>query len=305
MSNQRILYKKVETDELLTTALSSWLDDEPVLANAGDCWSDILKVEHCQLPPTETPEVIYQEHVLYLHLKSHPITLEWQLNDERPMHKLIEPGDLHLNTQGVKLWGRWHQEIEVLVVSLNPGFVARVAQDTVDADRIEFTNPHAFQDTQLQHLMLALKAELNAGCPGGRLYGEALGTALTLHIMNKYGVSQPTVCNYKGGLSQQQLKQVFDYIQDHLDQEISLDILAAQIGMSQFYFARLFKQSVGMSPYRYLIGQRIERAKQLLRQKDLSITDIALRCGFNTQSHLTQYFRQLTSTTPKKYRSNL
>ncbi len=153
--------------------------------------------------------------------------------------------------------------------------------------------------------MLALKAELNAGCPGGRLYGEALGTALTLHIMNKYGVSQPTVCNYKGGLSQQQLKQVFDYIQDHLDQEISLDILAAQIGMSQFYFARLFKQSVGMSPYRYLIGQRIERAKQLLRQKDLSITAIALRCGFNTQSHLTQYFRQLTSTTPKKYRSNL
>ncbi|NEQ53419.1 MAG: helix-turn-helix transcriptional regulator [Leptolyngbya sp. SIO3F4] len=91
-------------------------------------------------------------------------------------------------------------------------------------------------------------------------------------------------------------------IDAHLGQEIRLNDLAQQVDMSQFHFGRLFKQSLEVSPYQYLLQQRVEKVKQLLKQTDKPIADIALSCGFNSHSHLNRKFRQLTGTTPKAYR---
>ena len=98
------------------------------------------------------------------------------------------------------------------------------------------------------------------------------------------------------------LSQAIDYINDHLDDEIKLANLAAVVGISQYYFCQLFKQSMGVAPYQYVIQQRVERAKDLLRQKKVAIADIALECGFANQSHFTKHFRKVTGTTPKAYR---
>ncbi|MDV2992533.1 MAG: Melibiose operon regulatory protein [Chroococcidiopsis sp. SAG 2025] len=95
-----------------------------------------------------------------------------------------------------------------------------------------------------------------------------------------------------------------DYIHEHLDRDIKLADLADLLGISQFHLGHLFKQSLGISPYQYLLGQRIERAKQLLKQTDRSIIEIALMCGFSSHSRLSKQFRQLTGMTPKAYRAN-
>jgi len=71
--------------------------------------------------------------------------------------------------------------------------------------------------------------------------------------------------------------------------------------MSESHFSRSFKQSAGIAPYQYLMQQRVERAKQLLKQQAISISDIALDCGFANQTHLTKVFRQMTGVTPKAY----
>ncbi|AFY56850.1 transcriptional regulator containing an amidase domain and an AraC-type DNA-binding HTH domain [Rivularia sp. PCC 7116] len=99
-----------------------------------------------------------------------------------------------------------------------------------------------------------------------------------------------------------QLQQILDYIDAHLDKDIKLADLARLLDISQFHFSHLFKQSIGMSPYQYLLQQRVERAKLLLKQKDRLIVDIALECGFSSHSHLSRKFRQLTGITPKQYR---
>lgn len=105
------------------------------------------------------------------------------------------------------------------------------------------------------------------------------------------------------GLPAYKLQQVIEYIHQHLHQEIQLADLADVAKMSQFYFCRLFKQSIGTSPYQYLIQQRVERAKHLLQYEEMTISEIALECGFSNQSHFTNRFQQVTGVTPKVYRN--
>jgi AraC family transcriptional regulator len=101
------------------------------------------------------------------------------------------------------------------------------------------------------------------------------------------------------------LRRVIDYIESHLDQDLSLVKLAAIAQMSPYYFARLFKQSIGAPPHQYLTTCRIEKAKQLLANKDLSILEITQQIGLQSQSHFTNLFRRSVGVTPSAYRERL
>lgn len=131
-----------------------------------------------------------------------------------------------------------------------------------------------------------------------------MATGLVIQMLKKYAVCPPILREYKYGLPQYKLNQALDYIHAHLDSEVKLADLAQVLGMSQYYFCTLFKQSMGVAPYRYVLQQRVERAKVLLKNRELAIADIALECGFANQSHFTKHFRQLALITPKAYRDN-
>jgi AraC-like DNA-binding protein len=104
------------------------------------------------------------------------------------------------------------------------------------------------------------------------------------------------------GLTHTQLQQVLDYIQTHLDRDLSLAELAETLNLSPTYFATAFKQAIGVSPHQYVIQQRVGRAKLMLKKTDLAISDMALQVGFSSQSHLNQQFKRLTGMTPKQIR---
>lgn len=104
------------------------------------------------------------------------------------------------------------------------------------------------------------------------------------------------------GLPPHKLQKVLDYIRSNLSQELSLEQLANQIGLTPFYFARLFKQSTGNSVHQYVIHQRVERAKQLLKQSELAIADVAIECGFANPSHLALHFKRIVGVSPKQFR---
>lgn len=174
----------------------------------------------------------------------------------------------------------------------------------MNPDRLELLPEFRARDPQLEAMGMMLLTELNQENPGGALYIDSLANILAIHLLRHYSVTQPQVATtYPGGLSERQLLQVLDYINEHLNQEIKLADLAQLLNMSQFHFSHLFKQSLGIAPYQYLLQQRIERAKQLLNQTDQSIMEIAFLCGFNSHSHLSKQFRQLTGLTPKAYRA--
>ncbi|MBW4600021.1 MAG: AraC family transcriptional regulator, partial [Calothrix sp. FI2-JRJ7] len=120
-------------------------------------------------------------------------------------------------------------------------------------------------------------------------------------ILHRYSSKKNEISNYSGGLPSHQLQKSIDYMQYHLSEDISLEDIAAYVGISQYYFVRLFKQSTGYSPYQYLIKCRIERAKQLMMLRQGSITDIAVLVGFTSQSQFGRHFKRFTGMTPKQF----
>jgi AraC family transcriptional regulator len=107
----------------------------------------------------------------------------------------------------------------------------------------------------------------------------------------------------RAGLPRHKLRAAVEYIEEHLDAEISLDDLAAVVHLSPYHFARLFKASTGLPPHQYVITRRIERAKRLLRGgDDLSLAQVAARVGFWDQGHFTRHFKRLVGVTPRRFR---
>ena len=107
--------------------------------------------------------------------------------------------------------------------------------------------------------------------------------------------------SYAGGLRQTTLRHVLEYLQAHLDQELPVTALAAVAQLSPAYFSRLFKQSTGLSPHQYLLGQRIERARELLADPRRRVAEVSYELGFSSQSHFTTVFRTLVGVTPRAY----
>jgi AraC family transcriptional regulator len=134
---------------------------------------------------------------------------------------------------------------------------------------------------------------------GVRLFGEGITTALAALL---FAQTRSDTRSRPAGLSARQLKRVLDYFHEHLSSDVSLASMASLTGLSQSQFARAFKASMGVSPYRWFLQARVKHAKMLLLSGAHGLSDIALRLGFADQSHFTKAFHRATGTTPGEWR---
>jgi AraC family transcriptional regulator len=149
------------------------------------------------------------------------------------------------------------------------------------------------------------RRELSEGGAGGRLYLEGLATVLSVHLLRCYGAPERSPIPYRGGLAPRQMRRVLDYINAHLADELGLVELAAIAGLSPNHFGEAFKVSLGKSPHRFVIEKRVQHVRELLRDEDSSIAEIAHATGFSSQSRLTENFRRVTGLTPGQFRRSL
>jgi AraC family transcriptional regulator len=147
-----------------------------------------------------------------------------------------------------------------------------------------------------------LKGEVLSGGLAGNLYAESLRNLLAIHLLRNHTQATVQPAPEDSPLAGLKLKQLQDYIEDHLAEELAIATLAALIPMSQFHFARAFKAALGEPPHRYILNRRIERAKVLLTVPQLTIAEVAYQVGFANQSHFTAQFRKAIGLTPKQFR---
>ncbi|MBM3531151.1 MAG: helix-turn-helix transcriptional regulator [Alphaproteobacteria bacterium] len=152
----------------------------------------------------------------------------------------------------------------------------------------------------LSHFQLMLHGQMQ-DMPG---YAESLGI-LVSYEMKRVASKQVPVVRHQGGLTARQMRIVADYIESHLLEQTSVSELAALLDLTRFHFMRAFKQTMGVPPHRFMIQRRIERAKDLLADVDISIGDVAARSGFNSITQLTRAFRRVNGTTPSAFRRNM
>lgn len=200
------------------------------------------------------------------------------------------------------VWHRRKKPSEYVNLNLDRALLEKIAKDHDLSSDLE--HKVIFQDPTILHIAQLLKAEALNGGIAGNLYAESLRNLLAVHLIRNHtgALVKPIEVTVLDGLK---LKQLKDYIEDHLADELSIATLAALIPMSQFHFARAFKSAIGEPPHRYITQRRIDRAKMLLSVTKLSAAEIAYQVGFSNQSHFTAQFRKSVGMTPKQFRAKV
>ncbi|HKO53988.1 MAG TPA: AraC family transcriptional regulator [Polyangiaceae bacterium] len=176
-----------------------------------------------------------------------------------------------------------------------PASLVRLAAQEMglDPDRVGIVPQCHARDMQIEHITWALAAEHGGSSRNGLIYRESLGMALAVHLLRRY----PAPIAPRA-LSKPELARVTEYIEAHLDQDVSLLRLARVSGVSASHLRALFKRSFGVPVHEYIIQRRVARARALLLRGDLPASQVALDAGFSHQSHMARCMRRVLGVTP-------
>lgn len=281
-------------------ALSQLLPRAPLLSSHQLGW-DGIHTEYHQQPAWETPESCGPHHAIVVSHFEQPIKTERVL-DGRRQSELALTGDIAIIPANIQHKVSWDSEGHFTLLFLEPTYIAQIAHESVEAERVEIVPHFATPDPLIYQIGLLLKSELESNGLCSRLYADSLFTTLSVKLLRRYSVWKPAVRDFTGGLPKIKLQQAMEYIHDHLTEDLSLREIATRLQMSPNYFTSLFKQSTGLSTHQYVIQCRIEKAKQLLTKPNLPIVEVSQQVGFQSQSHFINVFRKRTGMTPKTYR---
>ncbi|ACC81975.1 helix-turn-helix transcriptional regulator [Nostoc punctiforme] len=202
------------------------------------------------------------------------------------------------------IWS-WNSTDESLTFVIDPLFLSRMAEEVgeLNESKVELLSTVNAHDPQIEAIARLFQAEFDTGGLGGHLYAESLIQVLIVHLLRQYCAFSPKIKPDVGSMPNNRLQPVFDYIHSYLDRPLLLAELAEISGISQYYFCRLFKQSMGVAPYQYVLQQRMEKAKELLHQRKYAIAEIALLVGCADQSRFTRHFKKYVGVTPRMFLS--
>lgn len=137
------------------------------------------------------------------------------------------------------------------------------------------------------------------------MFTQSVAALTATHLVRSYSNRIPAAASIRGGMGPSRERRVLAYIEQHLDESITLEELARVAEVSPNYLIALFRQSMGMPPHKYMVQMRIERAYALLKQKEFTLLEVAQRCGFHDQSQFTTVFRRYAGITPGHFRRSL
>ncbi|MCE0484238.1 MAG: AraC family transcriptional regulator [Methylacidiphilales bacterium] len=288
-------------------AFERYVGGKCLRAGHGEAWRDI-KAWLIALPPVVD--------TLHLPSVSEP-SLAWTISGEvdfqeregkRPwISHRIKKGSFFLTSGGDPYDCRWKavspEPFESLAVFIELPLLQRALEEVFGAEaaNVRLRDISAFTDVALSSLMERVREELMRR-QASPLFLQGLAQAIAIHLARNYAETVQESPSGSPSLPGYKLRQITDWMAQNVAGEFNLDRLAAQAGLSKFYFNRLFKNAMSMSPSRYHITLRMDEAKRLLRETKRSVVDVALDVGYTNPSHFAQLFRRETGLSPSDYR---
>jgi AraC-like DNA-binding protein len=277
----------------------------PTLVMRTRCDTPIALTElrHDGPAPFMTPPLAHEEAFdVALVLRDYKARGYWE--EGRPMPRAdLQAGDTVLYDFRLNPVAFIDRPFHSLHLHLPLGVLDTIASD-LNASRVESlarTPGAGVHDTVIATLARSLLPALERPERVGRLFVDHLTRAIAVHVAQTYGGMRPARA-FRGGLAPRQERRAKEIIAANLDGALSLEQVAQECGLSTSHFARAFRQSTGVAPHRWLVQRRVEAAKELLRNRDLALTDVALQCGFADQSHFTRTFTRTVGSSPGTWR---
>ena len=287
--------------------LEHYVGGKCLFESHGDAWRDV-KAWILALPPIGD--------TLPLPSVSEPF-LAWTLSgeldfqereNERPWitHR-IQKGSFFLTSGGAPYDVRWKavtsEAFEVMFVFVELPLLQRALEEVfgADAPSARLRDVSAFTDAALNSLMERLRDELTRR-QASPLFVQGIAQGIAIHLAREYGVTDEASRSSSPSLPGQKLRQITEWMAEHVAEDLSLDRLAAQAGLSKFHFQRLFKSALRVSPSQYHVTLRMNLARRLLRETKKSVVDVALEVGYANPSHFARLFRKETGLPPSDYR---
>lgn len=259
-----------------------------------------MKVEFFPPDPVAEPRH-WLRHDQAFAMMLRPGLIEWGSKRSALERFDYAAGDLALCDRQV---GEWVGLMKVPHLQLGISDAALMASSDGAYGEVELRPSHKFADPRLSALVTAAHAEMAAGFPSGRLFLDSLEQAMAIALVNGHAVRHRPVQLYQGGLGAARLRRVKELVQAKIEYDLSLDEMAESVGLSTAHFARMFRKSTGETPHQFVLRQKIERAKSMLRAREARVLDVAVACGFKTQQHFAQVFRDLCRVSPTEYRQD-
>lgn len=270
-----------------------------VVMGSGRFWSG-YRMELVRIPATGILERVSTPHHRIVFVAGGTCDIRYRSSVHEARHRL-SPGAFCFISRG-HLFERlaWKgTRCELIMVDIENFGVDPNPIDTFGRTDALFDMYMGLEDARVGTLIGLMRMEIEAGCPTGGAYGEAISVALASRVASLCASVQSRQ-RPLAPLSARQLQRVTDHVVKNLSQELSIDRLAALVNMSSFHFARCYKKTTGVTPHQFVVHTRIKHAQEMLAQGKRSVGEIAMEVGFASQSHFASVYRKIVGTTPRR-----
>lgn len=261
---------------------------------------DVIIERHLTPQSARYGEREQANHTLFLY-EGEPVRAAWNAAGKR-LNGWLRSGHLWIVPHSMPHTSSFAGPHGGAILSITNSQIERHIGPSVGGRPIELAPQFNLEDRQLQYLLRALLAVAQEGSCDGTLVGELLVNAVCVRLAKRFAISKTNIVPCRGGLPAARLKRVLEYVESNLDKNITLTELARVANMSLYYFAVLFRQSTGLSPHRYVLSKRVERAKELLHDPKFSVLDVSMNVGFEHQNNFARVFRRITGVSPTEFK---
>lgn len=191
---------------------------------------------------------------------------------------------------------------DFVLIELSRAFMANACYERSGASVPRLAPLAGHKDPVLGHLAQVLALTLDRQSEASPLFVEQLGVTIGTHLLDRYGNAPPQSEKKSRRLSSLQEARAKDMLLAKSQGNVSIEEIASACNLSRSYFIRAFRETTHRTPHQWLLERRIDRARDLLKHSDYSLSEIAIACGFSDQSHLTRIFSQWVGVPPGAWR---